>query len=59
MSESDFNEAGAEPEVLRAEVDVFVGGEEIAQYSIEHGEYLIGRDASCPIFVDADRKSVV
>ena len=57
MPESHSNEAGAEPEVLRAEVDVFVGGEEIAKYSIEHGEYLIGRDASCPIFVDADNVS--
>ena len=57
MSESDSNEAGAEPEVLRAEVDVFVGAEEVAKYSIEHGEYLIGRDASCPIFVDAENVS--
>ena len=57
MPESHSNEAGAEPEVLQAEVDVFVGGEEIAKYSIEHGEYLIGRDASCPIFVDADNVS--
>ena len=44
-------------ETLRAEVDIFVGAEEIAKYSIEHGEYLIGRDASCPIFVDADNVS--
>ena len=57
MPESHPNEAGAEPEVLRAEVDVFVGAEEIAKYSIEHGEYLIGRDASCPIFVDAENVS--
>ncbi len=57
MSESDSNEAGAEPEVLRAEVDVFIGAEEVAKYSIEHGEYLIGRDASCPIFVDAENVS--
>ncbi len=57
MPESDSNVAGAEPEVLRAEVDVFVGAEEIAKYSIEHGEYLIGRDASCPIFVDAENVS--
>ena len=57
MPESDPNAAGKVPEVLQAEVDVFVGGEEVAKYSIEHGEYLIGRDASCPIFVDAENVS--
>ena len=51
MSESNSTE------VLRAEVDIFVGAEKIAKYSLEHGEYLIGRDASCPIFVDADNVS--
>ncbi len=53
MSESASNAAGTDLEALRAEINVFVGEEEIAKYSIEHGEYLIGRDAACPIFVDA------
>jgi len=58
MPESDSKAiSGAETEVLRAEVDVYVGGEELAKYSIEHGEYLIGRDTSCPIFVDAENVS--
>ncbi len=43
-----------EAEAVSAEVDVLVGGEAIAMYTVSHGEYLIGRDASCPIFVDAD-----
>ncbi len=57
MAESDSQADGEEIEVLRAEIDVFVGGEVLAKYSIEHGEYLIGRDASCPIFVDAENVS--
>ena len=57
MPEPDPTIADAETEVLRAEVDVYVGGEELAKYSIEHGEYLIGRDTSCPIFVDAENVS--
>ncbi len=55
--EPDADGSGAVPEVLQAEVDVFVGGNELAKYSIEHGEYLIGRDSSCPIFVDAENVS--
>src|SRR6478735_885061 len=59
MRESDANEAGAEQEPaeqeqLLAEIHVFVGSELIAKYAIEHGEYIIGRDASCPVVVEAD-----
>src|SRR5882757_3174683 len=54
MSESDANGLEAVPEELLAEVCVYVGQELIAKYSIEHGEYIIGRDALCPIVVDAD-----
>lgn len=46
-----------EAEGVNAEVDVLVGGETIAMYTIAHGEYLIGRDSSCPIFVDAENVS--
>jgi serine/threonine protein kinase len=54
MRESEANEAGTEQEQLLAEIHVFVGSELIAKYAIEHGEYIIGRDAHCPVVVDAD-----
>jgi len=54
MSEQEVNEEAALPEQLLAEIHVFVAGELIAKYAIEHGEYIIGRDASCPIVVEAD-----
>ncbi len=44
------------PEIL-AEVCVYVAGDLVKTYSIEHGEYLVGRDASCAIFVDASQVS--
>src|ERR1700749_2031618 len=42
------------PDKITAEIFVYVGQELKAKYSIEHGEYIIGRDASCPIAIDAD-----
>ena len=42
-----------EAEAVSAEVDVLVGGEAIAMYTVSHGEYLIGRDASCPMLMGA------
>src|ERR1700733_1117573 len=54
MPDPQSNEADATPEQLLAEIFVYVGQDLIAKYSIEHGEYIIGRDASCPIVVDAD-----
>jgi serine/threonine protein kinase len=57
MPEPDTEGTVGESEVLQAEVDVFVGGQELAKYAIEHGEYLIGRDTSCPIFIDAENVS--
>jgi serine/threonine protein kinase len=54
MPEPELNEPGAVAEQLLAEIHVFVGSELIAKYAIEHGEYIIGRDASCPVVVDAD-----
>jgi serine/threonine protein kinase/Flp pilus assembly protein TadD len=40
-----------------AEIDVFVGKEELARFAIGPGEYIIGRDATCHIVVDADQVS--
>ena len=45
------------PSALLAEIYVYVGQEQTAKYSIEHGEYLIGRDESCHIIINADRVS--
>src|SRR5687768_18051177 len=54
MPEPEINGEGAAPEQLLAEIHVFVGPELLAKYAIEHGEYIIGRDASCPVVVDAE-----
>lgn len=45
-----------ESDVL-AEVDVFVGNEEKARFAIEPGEYIVGRDSTCHIVVDAEQVS--
>jgi serine/threonine protein kinase len=45
------------PEQILAEVWIYVAGDLIQKYAIEHGEYIIGRDPSCPIVVDADEVS--
>jgi serine/threonine protein kinase len=42
------------PEQILAEVWIYVGGELAQKYAIEHGEYIIGRDPSCPIVVNAE-----
>ncbi|HEY3900973.1 MAG TPA: protein kinase [Chthoniobacter sp.] len=54
MPEPLLNDADATPDQITAEIFVYVGQNLIAKYSIEHGEYIIGRDASCPVVVDAD-----
>jgi serine/threonine protein kinase len=54
MPEPESNAEGTPPEQLLAEIHVFLGSELIAKYAIEHGEYIIGRDSSCPIVVEAD-----
>lgn len=48
------DEVAAAPEGLLADVLVHSRNELIAKYAIEPGEYLLGRDASCHIFVDAE-----
>jgi serine/threonine protein kinase/tetratricopeptide (TPR) repeat protein len=40
-----------------ADVVVYSHQTLLAKYSIEHGEYLIGRDSACHILVDADQVS--
>jgi serine/threonine protein kinase len=40
-----------------AEIDVFVGNEEVAKFAIEPGEYIIGRDSTCHVVIDADQVS--
>jgi predicted component of type VI protein secretion system len=46
-----------EAEAILAEVHVYSKTELIAKYAIEHGEYIIGRDASCHIVVEAEEVS--
>jgi serine/threonine protein kinase len=43
--------------VVLAEIAVFVGSDELAKFAIEPGEYIIGRDSTCHIVVDAEQVS--
>ncbi|MES2571636.1 MAG: protein kinase, partial [Verrucomicrobiota bacterium] len=45
------------PEVIRAQISVYSSQILISRYSIENGEYIIGRDLTCHIVVDADQVS--
>ena len=62
---SETPEAGSQTPVpnggsegaLLAEIQVFTGADTVTKFSIPHGEYLIGRDESCHIPIDADRVS--
>ena len=56
MPETESHEP-SKPEEILAEISVFVGGQLEAKFAIEHGEYIIGRDATCHIVVDADQIS--
>jgi len=42
---------------LLADVLIYVSGELLAKFAIEPGEYIIGRDATCHIVVDAEQVS--
>ena len=44
-------------EAIVAEVHVYSNTALVRKFEIEHGEYIIGRDASCHIVVDADAVS--
>ncbi|MDB6154511.1 MAG: pknB 22 [Chthoniobacteraceae bacterium] len=45
------------PDAIRAQIVVYCNQKLISRYSIENGEYIIGRDSSCHIVVDADQVS--
>jgi serine/threonine protein kinase len=62
MSKADSSSHGkpGEPKekaAILAEIHVYSVTALIAKYAIEHGEYIIGRDATCHIMVDADAVS--
>lgn len=44
-------------EKVLAEVRIYARQQLIASYAIEHGEYIIGRDATCDLMVDAEEVS--
>ncbi len=54
MPEPHANTADATSDQIQAEIFVYVGPTLVNKYAIEHGEYIIGRDASCPVAIDAD-----
>ena len=56
---SSRGSSGAPPavEAIVAEVHVYSKTALVRKYEIEHGEYIIGRDSSCHIMVDADEVS--
>ena len=54
MPEPQLTDADTTPDQIQAEIFVYVGQDLIAKYAIEHGEYIIGRDASCPVAIDAE-----
>ena len=47
----------AKNEAILAEVHVYSKTELLRKYAIEHGEYIVGRDSSCHIVVEADAVS--
>ncbi len=56
-SHGNYNTPSPGPQTILGEVTVYSNQEVLAKYSIEHGEYIIGRDATCHILVDADEVS--
>ena len=46
--------APLQPTQIEAEMMVYIGDENVAKFSLRHGEYVIGRDHGCQISVDAD-----
>src|ERR1700750_1005179 len=56
LENTEPGENGAPAEIL-AEIWVYVGQELQAKLAIEHGEYIIGRDPNCHIYIDADQIS--
>ena len=46
--------APLQPTEIEAEMMVYIGDENVAKFSLRHGEYVIGRDHGCQICVDVD-----
>ncbi len=46
--------APLQPTQIEAEMMVYIGEENVAKFTLRHGEYVIGRDHGCQISVDAD-----
>ncbi|MEO7319554.1 MAG: protein kinase [Chthoniobacteraceae bacterium] len=51
------NTGPAKSEAIVAEVHVYSKTEMLKKYAIEHGEYIVGRDSSCHIVVEAEAVS--
>ena len=51
------NPASPKSEAIVAEIHVYSKTELLKKYAIEHGEYIVGRDSSCHIIVEADAVS--
>ena len=44
-----------QPQVeIEAEMMVYIGDENVAKFSLRHGEYIIGRDQGCQICIDTE-----
>ena len=42
------------PTEIEAEMMVYIGDENVAKFSLRHGEYVIGRDQGCQICIDVE-----
>ena len=42
------------PTQIEAEMMVYIGDENVAKFSLRHGEYIIGRDQGCQICIDVE-----
>ena len=46
--------APSEPTQIEAEMMVYIGDENVAKFSLRHGEYVIGRDHGCQVCIDVE-----
>ena len=44
----------SEPTQIEAEMMVYIGDENVAKFSLRHGEYVIGRDHGCQVCIDVE-----
>jgi serine/threonine protein kinase/tetratricopeptide (TPR) repeat protein len=42
------------PTEIEAEMMVYIGDENVAKFSLRHGEYIIGRDQGCQVCIDVE-----